>query len=106
MVWDRLKRWFTPDRDKEGARTPEVPQVRWLEPAENPWDVPVLDVRPITLGWLSTTQDPQCAANAMSFTQDDGTGFIGVQPQVTRQIPVRLRFPIDHTLVDGALFIP
>ncbi len=83
-----------------------LPEIPWLEPASNPWGVPLLDVRPVTLGMLSTSKDPQCAANAMSFAQDDGTGFIGVKPRVTRQVAVGLRFRIDRLLADGALFLP
>jgi hypothetical protein len=85
---------------------PELPQVQWLGPAENPWGVPVLDVRPVTLGMLSTSRDQQCAVNAMSFGQDDGTGFIGVEPRVTRQVTAGLQFRIDRMLADGALFLP
>src|SRR4051812_13813008 len=28
---------------------PELPPLRWFGPADNPWGVPVLDVRPVTL---------------------------------------------------------
>src|SRR4051812_25638043 len=106
MAWGWLKRWFAPDRGTEGAGTPEVPQIPWLGPSDNPWGVPVLDVRPVTLGMLSASKDQQCAVNAMSFTQDDGTGFINVEPDVARQVPAGLRFGIDKMLADGALFIP
>src|SRR5262249_15916758 len=68
MGWEWLKRWVAKERGKEGAETPELLQVRWLAPADNPWGVPVLDVRPVTLGMLSTSRDQQCALNAMSFT--------------------------------------
>src|SRR5262245_41460058 len=106
MAWDWLKRWFGHGRGTEGACTSRPPQVRWLSPADNPWGVPVLDVRPVTLGMLSTSREQQCALNAMSFGQDDGTGFIGVEPRVTRQVTAGLRFRIDRMLADGALFLP
>lgn len=106
MAWEWAKRWFARDRSTEGTGNPDFPQVRWLEAADNPWGVPVLDVRPVTLGLLSTSQDQQCAVNAMSFTQDDGTGFIGIEPPVARQIPAGLQFRIERILADGALFIP
>jgi ankyrin repeat protein len=106
MAWDWLKRWFGHGRSTEGAGNPELPQVRWLAPADNLWGVPVLDVRPVTLGMLSASQDQQCAVNAMSFAEDDGTGFIGVEPRVAHQITAGLRFRIDRMLADGALFLP
>jgi hypothetical protein len=55
---------------------------------------------------LSTSSDPQCASNAMSFGQDDGTSFIGEEPPVTRVVEGDMRFPIDRLLADGALFVP
>ena len=70
------------------------------------WGIRVLDVRPVTLGMLSLSADPQCAANAVSFGQEDGTGFIGEEPPVPRIAGVSLRFPIDRVLADGVLFNP
>ena len=62
--------------------------------------------RPITLTMLSTSSDPRCASNAVSFGQDDGTSFIGQEPPVARRVDASLRFPIDRVLADGVLFIP
>lgn len=84
----------------------QIPDVGWLDSESNPWPIPVLDVRPVTQGMLSTTRDPRCAANALSFSQDDGAGFIGVQPPKARTAAVDLQFRIDRFLADGALFIP
>ena len=80
--------------------------VRWVDAADNPWGVRVLDVRPITLTMMSTSTDPQCASNAASFAHDDGTGFIGQEPPVRRAVEARLRFPVDRYLADGVLFLP
>jgi hypothetical protein len=81
-------------------------ELHGLEPSDNPWGVPVLDVRPVTLTTISTSADRKCAENATSFVQDDGIGFIGIEPPGTRNVTVGLRFPIDRMLADGALFIP
>ena len=56
----------------------QTPELTWKDSADNPWGVPLLDVRPVTLGTLSFSADPLCASNAISFGQDDGTGFIGL----------------------------
>jgi hypothetical protein len=108
VVWEWLDRWLGRGRIAAGgeARPREPDRIRGLEPADHPWGVPVLDVRPVTLGGLSMTKDRQCALNAMSFAQDDGTGFVGVEPRISREIPVGLRYRIDGMLADGALFIP
>ena len=84
----------------------EFPEIRWIEPADNPWGVRLLDVRPVTEGMLSTSSDPDCAANALSFLHDDGSGFAGMEPNSSRMVSARLRYRIDETLADGALFIP
>ncbi len=87
-------------------RDPEIGEIKWIEAADNPWGVDVLDVRPMTLGTLSVSINQQDAVNAISFGQDDGTGFIGDEPPVSRRVDVNLQFPTDRRLADGALFIP
>jgi Ankyrin repeats (3 copies) len=105
MVWEWIRRGLS--KGRSGSSPENQPhEVRWLDAADNPWGVPVLDVRPVTLGMLSTTTDRRCAENAISFGQDDGTSFIGLEPQGTRTVGIGLRFSIDHILADGALFIP
>jgi len=105
MVREWMKRWLKKDSGGSSARN-QTSEVRWLDSADNPWGVPVLDVRPVTLGTMSTSADRRCAENAISFMQDDGTSFIGAQPVGTRTVAAGLRFPIDQRLADGALFIP
>jgi hypothetical protein len=83
-----------------------VPDIAWIPADKNPWNVPVLDVRPYTTTLLSTSSDPTCATNAVSFGQDDGTGFIGQIPLVRRSIPASLHFSRDRFFADGALFLP
>lgn len=78
----------------------------WIEATENPWGIPVLDVRPVTLAMLAGSEDPQCAVNAMSFVQDDGRSFIGEAPASGGVVKASLRFPIDRVLADGVLFAP
>ncbi|MFN0054878.1 MAG: ankyrin repeat domain-containing protein [Planctomycetales bacterium] len=102
MVWDKIKRLF--GRKDENA--PQTKNVPWIEAADNPWGVRVLDVRPVTLTILSLSANPQCAANAVSFSQDDGSSFIGEAPPARRVAEGSLRFPIDRMLADGVLFVP
>ena len=107
MAWDWMKRVFGGHEDKKPEKTsPDLPKIPWVRAADNPWGVDVLDVRPITLTMLSTSKDPTCAANAVSYGQDDGTGFIGQEPPTARRIDAGLRFPIDRILADGVLFAP
>ena len=102
MDWDGTKRLL----GSKGGGPSQIPNVNWIEAADNPWSVRVLDVRPVTLTTLSTSADPQCASNAVSFGQDDGTSFIGGEPPSRRIAEASLRFPIDRILADGVLFVP
>ena len=102
MDWARIKRILIPP---DNRRPPES-NVPWVKAANNPWGVDVLDVRPTTLTRLSFSEDQQCALNAMSFVNDDGSGFIGQAPPVDRTVACHLRFPIDRPLADGVLFTP
>jgi hypothetical protein len=83
-----------------------VEQMRWLTPTENPWPVPVLDLRPVTSTMLSVTTEKRLAENAVSFGSDDGRSFVADKPSVSRTLPIGLRFRADPALADGALFRP
>src|SRR5688572_28869153 len=67
-----------------GGGQNDLPTVAWVRAADNPWGVDVLDVRPVTLTMMSVSSDPTCAENAISYGQDDGRGFAGVEPEVSR----------------------
>jgi hypothetical protein len=97
------------EKPKNVAPTPSennTPSINWIEAGQNPWHVPVLDVRPLTLGMLSTSKDLACAQNAVSFGGEDGICFIAAEPESPRDFPALLRYPIDRYLADGALFLP
>lgn len=81
-------------------------KVYWIEPADNPWGVRVLDVRPFSRNVTAWSQDPNNAQNAISFHDDDGSEFIGVAPEISRSVSVGLRYRTDGFLADGVLFVP
>ena len=102
MAWDEQRHLF----GRKGESDPQIPSLNWIEAADNPWGVRVLDVRPVTLTMRSASADPQCAANAVSFRQDDGRSFLGEAPPSRRIAEASLRFPIDRILAEGVLFVP
>ena len=63
---------------------PQAGKVNLVDASDNQWGVPILDVRPITLHNLSTSTDPTCARNAISFPGDDGRGFIDCASESSR----------------------
>jgi hypothetical protein len=80
--------------------------IRWIEAAETPWGVPVLDVRAVTENLISTLADPQCAADAISFGRDDGSTFAADEPASLRLIGALMQYRVNAPLKDGALFRP
>jgi hypothetical protein len=82
------------------------PEINWIEAADTPWGVRVLDVRPVTQTMISTSADPECAANAISYARDDGSAFAAAEPATPRVIGALLRYHVDAPLPDGALFRP
>lgn len=85
---------------------PEFPEVSWVPADRNPWKVPVLDVRPVTQGMISTSRNPEAARNAVSYQRDDGRGFLDQEPVVPRSVDSPLRYRRDRLLADGVLFTP
>ncbi|HEY7403240.1 MAG TPA: hypothetical protein VIB39_06945 [Candidatus Angelobacter sp.] len=83
-----------------------MPEIPWIEAADTPWGVRVLDVRGVTQAMISTSSDPQCARNALSFGHDDGSAFEGVAPLVHREIGAMIPYRVDGPLGDDALFRP
>lgn len=100
-----IKRWLKQDSGGSSGMS-QPSEVRWLDSTDNPWGVPVLDVRPITSSMVWASSDRRCAENVASFIRDDGTSFIGVEPAGGHTVAAGLSFPIDRTLADGALFTP
>jgi hypothetical protein len=102
MAWDKLRRLFAPKATSDD----QIPSVAWIEAADNPWGVRVLDVRPVTSTLISLSSNPEYATNAVSFARDDGTSFVGQPPAGSRITKASLTFPIDRMLPDGVLFVP
>lgn len=125
-MWNKLKKWLgRGDASATPAGAAEDPMARatgvglqpprpdlskqaprWIEAADNPWQVRVLDVRPMTLGSLSMSSDPQMASNAVSYGGETGTSFASEEPSVDRAVAGSLRFRAPSKIADGALFIP
>jgi hypothetical protein len=84
----------------------QAPEIPWIEAADTPWGVPVLDVRPVTQHLISTSSDPQFAANAISYHHDEGSAFEHDGPLIEREIGAMIPFRVQAPLPDGALFRP
>jgi hypothetical protein len=104
MIWKKFK-WFG-KKNQRTSQKAKSPEIKFLEPEENPWKVRLLDVGSINAGLTLWSTDRQCAENAASIHGEDGIGFIGVEPPDARQIETNLRFKTDGMLFDGVLYAP
>jgi len=107
LPFNWLKRLFGPTTAKDPrSHLDNLPEIPWLAPEHNLWDVPVLDVRPVTANLLSFTSTTRQAKNAGSFIDDDGSKFIGVVPPDDFSAPLSLTYKTDGYFAEGALFTP
>jgi len=90
---------------KQKAETAEE-RLLWIEPSQNPWNIRLLDLRPISQNMLSTSQNPLMASNALSYGGEDGSLFWGQKPRSNRTTASILTFRIDGSLAPGVLFTP
>jgi len=94
----------SPNRGKK--EEPKEESLPWIEPAQNPFGVRLLDLRPITQTMLATSSDPQMAHNAISYNTEDGTTFINTPLSDSTLISSNIIIPIDKMLAPGVLFTP
>ena len=93
------------DPEKKETKKSEY-NLQWISPEQNPWNLKILDLRPISQNMLSTSKDPKMATNAISYGQEDGTTFKDYLPKSDRVISSNLTIPIDRKLEEGVLFNP
>jgi ankyrin repeat protein len=98
--------FFKRSSDKKNTPGTLTPPLQWIEASVNPWGIRLLDLRPITQEMLSTSQNPQMAANAVSYRADDGMTFIHQEPHSKNTITADISFNVDPILTPGVLFTP
>lgn len=96
----------TNQTQKEKSQDTEEAKLTWIEAADNPWGVRLLDLRPVTQHMLSSSKDPRMAQNAISYQGEDGTFFYDQLPKTGKTIVCDIRLSIDKALYAGVLFTP
>ena len=77
-----------------------------LEAHENPYNIPVIDLRGPIGNLTSYTTNKEYVANAVSYGCEDGLIFKKQKPHKSGKIKTSLFYPTDGYLVDGVLFNP
>ena len=106
-MFNRLKNAFKPEPKGEVLTAlPDDVNIPVIPPAQNPWGIPVVDIRavPQRLQFYSTDRD--CAQNAISFGKEDGLVFSNDTLESESAISAELAYRIDRVLAPGPLFAP
>jgi hypothetical protein len=77
----------------------------WLEPHENQFGVRVLDCRPITERFLSTSQDADSIRFFGSPEARTGEQFRGQHPEAAVRVACELAYPLASPLAVGPVFL-
>lgn len=78
--------------------------VRWLLARESPFEIPVLDCRPIALGMTSTTSSATIAERFLTLRDDPGEGLTGVELPDSVPLPLPFDYPLCGRPPAGPVF--
>lgn len=104
--WNKLFRKGKNDKSEEKEEKKNQYKLSWIPPNQNPWNIELLDLRPISQTMLSSSKDPKMASNAISYNQEDGLIFLNQNPKSNKSAESNVSFSIDSKLENGVLFIP
>ncbi len=99
-----------PVNDDEGrSRIPSSPEhellstAKWVNGAESPFGVDILDCRPVVLGLASFTADPAIASRFTELRSSLGAEFRGKRPKDARSVRCNLNYPRQSRFKEGPL---
>jgi hypothetical protein len=100
-----LRRLFLRSTDTQRAST-VFASIRWLDAAETPFGVRLLDCRPVVQSIISATSDRNGANFLFSNSAVSGHGIAGSHPEQATVFPASLTYAgSEATLPDGPLFV-
>lgn len=106
-MFDRVKNAFKPKPKGEVLTAlPDDIKIPLLAPGDNPWGIPVLDLRAATQTLRMYSTNIECAENAISYGQEDGLVFSNDTLFSEPELRVNLTYRIDRALAPGSLFLP
>jgi hypothetical protein len=79
-------------------------KLAWLDKTSNPFGVRCLDCRIFSRSMLSTTKDPNVAAQFSALRKSTGTQYIGTLPPNVVTVRCDLSYPHNGQSKDGPLF--
>ena len=82
---------------------PPVPDLKWLERDQNPFNLRCLDVRSFTTTMVSTAADRKQAATFMKLRKNRGEIHKGTSPDGAAHVECQLLYPHQGATRDGPL---
>lgn len=107
MTREELDKLQIGDPAEPHTRKPEAATAAcWIDAADNPYKVRLLDCRSFATSMVSTTQDPKVAEQFLAQRSNDGSGYIGKFPQNGARAPIDLSFQTRNRqqVADGPVF--
>jgi hypothetical protein len=104
----RLYRWGVPNPGMPGRIPSTVgpaTSCKWVEAADNPFQVRLLDCRPYTQAAVCVTSDEDEARRFGALRAGDGSEHRGRLPDRATEYPCRLEFPSWDRAAEGPLFL-
>lgn len=80
--------------------------IGFLSETEHQWNVPIVDLRPVTQTVMATSEDKKMAENSVSYGREDGLVFLDNLPEFATNHEADISFNTDGKLQDGALYLP
>ncbi len=97
-MWNRIRQWLTSEPPREESFEADL---KWHPGSENPFGVRILDCRSVTWNLISTTGDPQIAAQYTALRSSDGKNLIDLPIQDAVRIDASLSFPHNGAVLEG-----
>ena len=89
------------------SATDQPPGPEWLASGDpkNPFAFEVLDCRSIALNMMSSTRDPQVAANFLGLRHSKASDLAGERPAEPMAVSCNFSIACNGPLVDGPIFV-
>lgn len=103
-----ITKLFNKFRSPKHSESQEISDynLQWVEVEDSPWNIKVLDLRPVSQGLTSFSYNSQGAHNALSYNLENGSSFMNLPPVTNKSIDVDCAVPINQALEEGVLFRP
>jgi hypothetical protein len=103
-ILSRLLSWIHP-QVKSASSDETFERLVWLDAGDSPFNVRVLDCRPVAETFISATENSRAIAFFLSPVSRNGEQFRGQHPENAIRVLCRLAYPNAAELQDGPVFL-